>query len=97
MMSAVDDVLRGLDDDTRNMILTLARIWSSLATGDIRSKDDAAAWALERLPGGAPGRARPRPRRLLDEEEERWHDLAPRLRPHADYVVAEIERLVPSS
>ena len=33
----------------------------------------------------------------LGEEEERWDDLAPRLRPHADYVVAEIERLVPSS
>ena len=97
MMSAVDDVLRGLDDDTRNMILTLARIWSSLATGDIRAKDDAAAWALERLPEehrAVLARARTV---YLGEEEERWDDLAPRLRPHADYVVAEIERLVPSS
>jgi predicted nucleotidyltransferase len=97
MMSAVDDVLRDLDGDTRNMILTLARIWSSLATGEIRSKDDAAAWALERLPEehrAVLARARAV---YLGEEDERWDDLAPRLRPHADYVVAEIERLAPPS
>jgi predicted nucleotidyltransferase len=97
MRSAVEDVLRGLGDDTRNMLLTLARIWSSLATGDIRSKDDAAAWALDRLPEehrAVLARARAV---YLGEEEERWDDLAPRLRPHADYVVAEIERLAPSS
>jgi streptomycin 3"-adenylyltransferase len=97
MVAAVDDVLRDLLGDTRNMILTLARIWSTLATGDIRSKDDAAAWALARLPEehrAVLARARAV---YLGEEDERWDDLAPRVRPHADYVVAEIERLVPAS
>jgi streptomycin 3"-adenylyltransferase len=97
MKAAVEDVLRGLDDDTRNMLLTLARIWSSLATGEIRSKDDAAEWALDRLPEehrAVLARARAV---YLGEEDERWDDLAPRVRPHADYVVAEIERLAPSS
>ena len=28
----------------------------------------------------------------LGDEPERWDDLAPRVRPHADYVVAEIEK-----
>lgn len=39
-----------LQDDTRNVLLTLARMWSTVATGEIRSKDGAADWALERLP-----------------------------------------------
>lgn len=38
-----------LDADTRNVLLTLARGWSTVATGEIRSKDAAAAWALPRL------------------------------------------------
>lgn len=36
--------------DERNVVLTLARIWFSVSTGEILSKDAAAAWALERLP-----------------------------------------------
>lgn len=36
--------------DARNIVLTLARIWYSAATGKIAPKDVAAGWALERLP-----------------------------------------------
>jgi streptomycin 3"-adenylyltransferase len=36
--------------DERNIVLTLARIWYSAATGNIVSKDVAATWVLERLP-----------------------------------------------
>jgi hypothetical protein len=36
--------------DERNIILTLARIWYSAATGNIVPKDVAADWLLERLP-----------------------------------------------
>ncbi len=32
------------------MLLTLARIWYTLAAGAFTSKDAAVAWALERLP-----------------------------------------------
>lgn len=37
-------------DDERNIVLTLARIWCSAATGSIVPKDVAAGWVLERLP-----------------------------------------------
>jgi len=37
--------------DERNIVLTLARIWYSAVTGQIASKDAAAGWLLERLPG----------------------------------------------
>jgi predicted nucleotidyltransferase len=48
--AAADEVVRNLEGDTRNVILTLARIWTSLETGEILRKDRAATWVLERLP-----------------------------------------------
>lgn len=36
--------------DERNIVLALARIWFSVSTGSIASKDAAATWAAERLP-----------------------------------------------
>lgn len=36
--------------DERNVVLALARIWFSAATGGIAPKEVAAAWALKRLP-----------------------------------------------
>jgi predicted nucleotidyltransferase len=89
----IDSLLADLDDDTRNVILTLARIWSTVATGAIRSKDAAADWALERLPDeqrAVLARARAI---YLGDEEERWDDLEPLVRPHTEHVVAEIRRL----
>jgi predicted nucleotidyltransferase len=93
MVGDIDMLLGDLDSDTRNVILTLARIWSTVATDVIRSKDAAATWALARLPDehrAVLARARAI---YLGDEEERWQDLEPRIRPHIDCVVAEIERL----
>ena len=38
-----------LEPDTRNVLLTFAQIWHSVATGEITSKDAAAVWAADRL------------------------------------------------
>jgi streptomycin 3"-adenylyltransferase len=92
MRSAVDDVLRDLHGDTRNMLLTLARIWSSVTTGTIRSKDEAADWALERLPAEHRPVLEHARAVYLGEADESWDELAPRLEPHAAYVVGALER-----
>jgi predicted nucleotidyltransferase len=96
-----DDLLRGatagipqlisdLDSDTRNVLLTLARIWSTLDTGQIRSKDVAAAWALAQLPPEhQPPLARAREMYLRGEDETRWSDITA-VRAHAEYVVSTI-------
>ncbi len=92
----IDALLDDLDRDTRNVILTLARIWSTVATGTIRAKDAAAGWALTRLPQEHRAvlvRARSV---YLGQEEEHWDDLQSRVRPCAEYVVGEIERCVAS-
>jgi predicted nucleotidyltransferase len=92
---AIEPLLAELERDTRNVVLTLARIWATLATGEIRSKDGAADWALARLAE----EQRPvltRARAVyLGEEEERWDDLAARVRPHAEHVVGAIGRFGP--
>ena len=50
MVDGVPSLLSDLADDTRNVLLTLARIWTTVATGEIRSKDEAGDWAQARLP-----------------------------------------------
>lgn len=93
IVASVPDLLADLESDTRNVVLTLARIWTTLATGAIRSKDAAADWAFMHLPANhRPVLARARAI-YLEDEEERWDDLLPHLRPHADHIVGAIERL----
>lgn len=93
IVAGVPDLLDELVGDTRNVLLTLARVWTTLAEGVVRSKDGAADWALARLPGRhhrvlAHARAV-----YLGDEEEDWTDLLPEVRACADHVVAEIRRL----
>ncbi len=109
IVAGVPELLAELADDTRNAVLTLARVWRTLATGEICSKDAAAAWALVRLPEehrpvlsraragylGPPGTPGPLGASgPPGAERERWDDLAPRLRPYAEHVTAAIERLI---
>ena len=52
---AIQDSIPGLihnfTGDERNVLLTLARMWYTLETGEISTKDSAAEWVLSKLPG----------------------------------------------
>jgi hypothetical protein len=85
-----------LPGDTRNVLLTLARIWTTLATGTLVSKDVAADWVLARL---APEH---RPvlefaRRLYlttTYADETWSDeMQAQVGTHVDEVLAQIRQL----
>jgi streptomycin 3"-adenylyltransferase len=94
IVAGIPGLLDDLASDSRNVVLTLARIWATAATGAIRSKDAAADWVLPRLAEEhrvVLARARAI---YVGQEEERWDDLRPRLRAYADDVIAEIERAV---
>ena len=88
-VDAIDGILADLDGDTRNMLLTLARIWSTAETGEIRSKDAAADWALQHLP--------PEHQPVLERARDgyrsgdygTWEDLD--VRACANYVAGEIK------
>ena len=78
-----------LADDTRNVLLTLARIWTTVATGEIRSKDEAADWVLSGLPeADRPMLARARDLYRLGGYGDPWEARA--VRPLADRLVSEI-------
>jgi len=86
MLDGTPDLLADLESDTGNVILTLARIWTTLASGEIWSKDAAASWVLERLPAEhRPAVARARAIYVGDELES-WADLMPRARRTAEYL-----------
>ncbi|HEX8304750.1 MAG TPA: aminoglycoside adenylyltransferase family protein [Jatrophihabitans sp.] len=92
----VSDVPRLLSEaatDTTNVLLTLARIWLTLATGDIASKDVAATWVLDRLPSerrAALIRARAV---YLGHEHDSWDDLQPEVRRLGEELVRAIDRI----
>jgi len=92
--AGIPDLLADLETDATNVLLTLARIWATVATGSIHSKDGAADFALSRLPE-RDRRPLARARSVyLDEGEDRWDDIADDLRPGAELIVREIDRAV---
>jgi streptomycin 3"-adenylyltransferase len=75
MRDVVPDLMADLDDDTRNVLLTLARVWFTLETGTIGAKDVAADWASARLPGGGDALRRARAG-YLGHAADSWDDEA---------------------
>ncbi|WP_077296440.1 aminoglycoside nucleotidyltransferase ANT(9) [Virgibacillus pantothenticus] len=47
---SLPDLIEGMKGDERNVILTMARMWQTVADGEISPKDVAADWAIPRLP-----------------------------------------------
>jgi streptomycin 3"-adenylyltransferase len=93
MLDTIPDLLSSLDGDERNVVLTFARIWATLATGVFRSKDGAADWAIPRLPTehrAVLAHARSLYAKGIPTED--WGNLMPRVRPFVDHLVGEIER-----
>lgn len=95
IVAGIPSLREDLDSDTRNVLLTLARIWATVVTGEIASKDQAAAWAIDRLPGHHRDvLIRAREMYLEGWDEEDWGDRAPAARAYAEHVIVEIERAV---
>jgi predicted nucleotidyltransferase len=90
LVADIPGLIDDLDWDTRNVVLTLTRIWNTVVTGRIRSKDAAAEWALERLPPEhRPVLVRAREGYLRGNES--WEDLGEEVLPFARTVVSEIQ------
>jgi predicted nucleotidyltransferase len=91
LVGGIGELVHDIGWDTRNVILTLARIWCGVVTGDVQSKDAAAEWALPRLsPEYRAVLARARDI-YLGTDHEHWEDMQDSIRPFADAVITEIE------
>ncbi|MFO1142294.1 MAG: aminoglycoside adenylyltransferase family protein [Amaricoccus sp.] len=83
-------LLQGWREDVRNALLTLARMWLTVSTGEIAPKDAAAAWAAARLPPDlAPLLARARAD-YLGLADADW-TATPKLARLVEHLRAEIE------
>ena len=78
--------------DTRNVVLTLARIWSAVATEEVYSKEGAARWALSRLPQQHQVVLEHARAAYSGEAKDSWDDIGPQVRAYANHVVSEIKR-----
>ncbi len=93
-VAGVPGLLEELADDTRNVLLTLARIWTTLATGEIRPKDAAAEWAIRHLPPQhRTALVVARDEYLHDREHHTWLGDLDEARAAAEEIVSKIERL----
>ncbi len=91
---ALPNLMLELDSDTRNVLLTLARIWSTVATDAIRSKPAAAGWAINRLPEKYhPVMERARAI-CKGEEKEHWDDIQELIKPCADFLLREAHKKI---
>lgn len=87
-IEALPNLRADLESDVRNVLLTVARIWSTVTTDTIRSKPAAADWALNRLPE----KYRPVMERAKaickGEEKEQWNDIQDLIKPCADFMLS---------
>lgn len=79
-----------LESDTRNVLLTYARIWSTLETNAIRSKPAAADWVMNHLPKKYKPVMMRAKSICIGVENEYWDDLKEIIRPCADFIVDKI-------
>lgn len=90
----LDDLPRltaDLFQDTRNVLLTFARIWSTLVTNMIHTKSAAADWALLRLPESYQPVMQHAKSIYLGHEKECWDDFQQFIRPCADFMLDKIK------
>jgi predicted nucleotidyltransferase len=78
--------------DTRNVLLTGARIWSTVVTGTIKSKSDAVDWALPYLPTQYKPLLRRAKQIYIGKEEEYWHDVQHILAHCFRFITEEIKK-----
>lgn len=93
MHQDLDRLEADIKDDTRNVLLTLARIWCTLETNTICSKPDAADWVLERLPKTYQTVMNRAKSICIGDEDEYWEDIKASLKPCVDWMLQEINSI----
>lgn len=90
MLHDLNRLASDLDHDTRNVLLTLARIWSTLTTNEIRSKLAAANWVMNHLPKVYQPVMDHAKSICIGIENEHWEDIKEVIKPCADFMVDKI-------
>lgn len=84
-------LIASMKGDERNVILTLARMWQTAATGEISSKDQAAEWAMSRLSGNYTSLLDIARKAYLGEHTDRWEGMEAEILSFVDHIKKSIE------
>jgi streptomycin 3"-adenylyltransferase len=87
---ALPNLMSDLDSDTRNVLLTFARIWNTVKTDTIRSKPAAVDWAIDCLPEKYHQVMNRAKEIYKGEAEEYWDDIRELIKPCADFMINQI-------
>lgn len=93
-IDSLGSLMTDLNWDTRNVLLTLARVWSTMKTDQIRSKIDAAVWVINRLPEECQPVMERAKAICIGEKDEYWDDLAAFIQPCAEFMVSQINEQI---
>lgn len=88
----IANLMRDLESDTRNVLLTLARIWCTLETNTIQSKSNAATYAIERLPKEYKLVVDNARLILHGDKEENWIGLENHIEKCAEFMMDQIKK-----
>lgn len=91
-IDAVPNLMADLENDIRNVLLTLARIWSTLETDAIRPKPAAADWVINRLPSQYHPVIQRAKAICIGKEEEHWQDLKELIKPCAVFMATQVNK-----
>lgn len=91
MHACLPGLIESTKGDERNVILTLARMWVTAATGEFLPKDEAAQWAVPRLPKSLAGLLEFAGRAYRDECVDNWDSLGSEVAAFAMHIRKEIE------
>jgi len=94
MVYELNGLLANLDFDTRNVLLTYARIWTTVETNTIRSKPAAPDWAINRLPMKYQVVMKRAKAICVGEENESWDDIKALVKACADFIVHKINEQI---
>lgn len=90
MLHDLNRLATDLEHDTRNVLLTYARIWSTLTTDAIRSKPAAADWVINHLPKKYQPVMERAKSICIGVEGEHWDDVETLIKPCANFMVDKI-------
>ena len=94
LVSTIDEWLEDLNETDvgiRNVVLALARIWCGIVTDQIRTKYQAAEWALSRLPRRHRAILQRAKAGYVGEPVEAWQKLMPEVHAYSQHVISEIK------
>lgn len=90
----MDNLKADVQTDERNVLLTFARIWLTVETDRIGSKQQAAAWAIQQLPDEYKPLMQHALNSTIGTEPDEWNEMRALLEPCADLMMQQINRRV---